>query len=506
MKKKTTTMIIAAAMIFCFTACQATPNQDVVVQKDDDRMIEKAESGENTTLSSLNIPPHYTNTWEAVDGKLHIEADADVNVPDTDTMPIVKVSMDLFTQQQVSDIFNYVFPDEKPMHMEQQIDTKETVRQQILSLKKMLSDEDFSNMSKEEIETQIATLEEYYNEVPESAPDVGVSDGTLQNGFGDTSYASLSVTDGKYQFVASTAITLADVASQGTTSNISYQSTSANRIYTDQPGCRWQLGSPDMPKEAMEKLTITYEEAERLCNEFLHSAGIEENFKVKNIKVVNNYHDSKESSFDYTYQLEYARAVNNIPLFVTSMAVGNDDEKYSFGWPYETLIFQVDNEGIALVEWKNPIKVGETVTQTASLKPFNEIMASFSNMMTSVYGGIIKTHFNNDIELDINIEDIELNLIRIREKNGGASEGLLVPAYSFYGNNKGIKDGEERYLPGGNAIVSMLNQVESGGSASEGGVTFSLWDNLGIKEKRENELLLVVNAIDGSIIDPAKGY
>ena len=82
--------------------------------------------------------------------------------------------------------------------------------------------------------------------------------------------------------------------------------------------------------------------------------------------------------------------------------------------------------------------------------------------------------------MDITIDTMQLGLVRVREKDGDGLTGLLVPAWIFYGNNRIIsEDGFTRY-------------DYSDGSASS-------WN-------KEPFPMLVINAVDGTIIDLSNGY
>ncbi|MBQ3131700.1 MAG: hypothetical protein IJC24_03230 [Clostridia bacterium] len=73
----------------------------------------------------------------------------------------------------------------------------------------------------------------------------------------------------------------------------------------------------------------------------------------------------------------------------------------------------------------------------------------------------------------ITVEEIRLELRRVREQNS-VTDGLLIPVWSFYGNQwQTMKDGSE-----------------PGRTGMEG----------------QRSCLLTINAVDGSIIDLAKGY
>lgn len=114
------------------------------------------------------------------------------------------------------------------------------------------------------------------------------------------------------------------------------------------------------------------------------------------------------------------------------------------------------------------------------------------------------TTFSGEVKLDVTVSEIRLCLLRIREKNAEQTEGVLIPAWVFYGQNKAtdIKSGEVRYLQG----ASVLTDSGAAGPMGEGGQKLSAF--LAASGAGENELvaLFAINGVDGSIIDLAKGY
>lgn len=131
------------AALFSLVACQATPEKPAVVKKDTERLIEQAAGTKETETGTTKIGvtqlgiPEGRATYETAElsGKLKITADAEVIVPDTDAMPIVKASQGLFTQEQITGMFNLLFPGEKPRIQYGQVETKADFQQYIMELK-----------------------------------------------------------------------------------------------------------------------------------------------------------------------------------------------------------------------------------------------------------------------------------------------------------------------------------------------------------------------------------
>lgn len=114
MKRKIATLLVIL-MVLSITACQATPEEIIVVQKDTERLVEQAKD-ENigTEVSELDLPEErYTYSNTAMEGQLVINVDAPVSLPASGKIPTARVAEKGFTQEQIYAFFNYLFGDEK---------------------------------------------------------------------------------------------------------------------------------------------------------------------------------------------------------------------------------------------------------------------------------------------------------------------------------------------------------------------------------------------------------
>lgn len=115
---------------------------------------------------------------------------------------------------------------------------------------------------------------------------------------------------------------------------------------------------------------------------------------------------------------------------LNTIAGGSTGSRFQISWNYEYICFTVDNNGIASVHWMSPIAVGDVVQENAVLKSFPEIMGVFEKMVRVQYEPMLNTRYP-DGNIEINVDDIELCLMRVREPNGDGTTGLLVPAWVF---------------------------------------------------------------------------
>ena len=132
------------------------------------------------------------------------------------------------------------------------------------------------------------------------------------------------------------------------------------------------------------------------------------------------------------------------------------------------------------MNWASPVQVGEIVQESARLKSFEEIIHVFETITKTIYEAGIDTYYDDQTEIEVNVDAIHLCLLRIREQNGKETEGLLVPAWIYYGHN----------------VLKQVENVSYDFSIGGGGTR---WQEAPI-------VLFAINAIDGSVIDMAKGY
>lgn len=113
----------------------------------------------------------------------------------------------------------------------------------------------------------------------------------------------------------------------------------------------------------------------------------------------------------------------------------------------------------------SPSDVTEIVNENVQLMDLNTMMDKAKNyMQLKISKASFDEDFSENEKISVEVNNIQLAMFRIKEKNKDSY--LMVPAWIFYGN-----------------VLDSKNQVI-----------------------RENEQLLVMNAIDGSSINILLGY
>jgi hypothetical protein len=226
--------------------------------------------------------------------------------------------------------------------------------------------------------------------------------------------------------------------------------------------------------------------------------------KGDSMAVINDIRNGKYDGqiADVQIDVKLSRYYNGVPVTTwsasgpTAMEQGavRDTNMYDYfrqNWPYETFSISVCKEGISNIEWSAPYEIIETVVEDSDMILFNDAVDIFERMYNIKYSGLnfeivesAKRLHNQELSItnDGEIYNVTLSLRRVSEQNS-KGRGLLVPVWDFYGI-----------------------------------VTSTTWENGAVRNKyytpREpsesffmsNEPLLTINAIDGTVIDLAKGY
>ena len=127
---------------------------------------------------------------------------------------------------------------------------------------------------------------------------------------------------------------------------------------------------------------------------------------------------------------------------------------------------RVDDNGIIGFAYQSPLKMLETTVSGAAMKPFSEIKDTFEKMAP-----MMTAHEISEFSVEVTVTKIELSYIRIAEKDS-FDTGYAVPVWGFCGTRTIVTDSGDRMEISG----SMQN------------------------------LLMSINAIDGSVIVPGAGY
>ncbi len=532
--------ILAVLLVaFMLAACQPTPETEFIVNKGDQpAMIDMAKGGDTDVVTAqksddgsgpaavdyramYGIPQRYEAAFSDREGKVTVRIDAPIEAP-TAPLPIVRVFAKDFDQATVTRIWNVLVSDTPMFEIVDgdNLNRRTRIKEELEFLYALLDDpaqmEAKLYASADEVLEEIASLQAEYNAVEDAAPkDAKRVDGTLWRrsvGFSDkpdvtTRLGLWAISgDGGVRFEVNNPIDSDEPIYEKTDGgwNVIQNDKRATLLYRrSSPVIDVNTGSrplfipfgtdvPEddpLPEEAKGCLSYPPKDAANKVRAFLEQAGLSDEFEVACIRLENNAGTLYERSGDgtipkpthYAYHIECVRTVSGAPCCVAEANVresrSGESTKtaYAPSWSYETMLFYLDDDGIYWFGWSTPLSVADTLNDFSKLKPFDEIAAIVENRLPLTYveevNRMLET-WENPPKLPavtLSIDRITLGLWRIAEQDK-LGQGLLVPVYCFYGTLEGTayQDGSPR--------------------------------------AEYNDLLFVINAVDGSVIDPEKGY
>ncbi len=503
MKKRYTVFLCAAALLLA--GCAKTPEADIVTRKNTEALTDKAAGGdENRKPLSENrgqAPEHYSWKYDNSAGTLHIRADADIILPESETVPMYRLSSTGFTQEQVTGLYDYLFEGRETYRIEEGGLTKSECERQIIDLRKRLEKLDQPGQDDTEghdDEWSVDDEREYlqgilderlamYEDLPEVSRDKKIAvDSTLMEQTGTderedgriyeviTHSLECRTDEGDSLYVESGSVDSSEF------SLLSYQRPGK---YTYSSGIGVPVDSGNADAKKSEGLPYTYQEARALADGAVQAAGITAKIVEADLLEGLTEHGkdggSPEGSGMYSaFQFQYTRTFEGISVAAIASEYVNE-EAFSLLWPYEKLRVVVSEAGIQEMEWEAPVSVAETVEKDVPVLSFADAAAVFEELAPLSCEGKIEKLSREETELsmDVAVDAVRLELMRVKS-DGSKREGLYVPAWVFYG------------------AETRNTYVSDPGSAGE------TWSDT----EPTPWIVLAVNAVDGTVIDQVEGY
>lgn len=466
---------LASIMTLSLAGCQKVPEGLVVAGKNNNRMLEAASGNEEEKKSiteMLNVPERMILSVTDEKGDVSVNVDADIILPDTDSIPVVRVSSRDFTQEEAD-----------------------------RSLAYFIGDAAFNDRYEEGYDSQEEKLTQWIEELSkETDPDKREE---LQQSIDKFKSAGIAVPDKPHEVLPASRVF--EQTEQGAAQITGYSKDGENHkylsilnnltenknmlLYTCEQKGYGDIGHeasyyPEASKGDFEKLglaaaeqmplTLSPEDAENKAAEALLALNISD-MELSSCEEVWGstflQGGTARQQERHAYRLEFVRSFGNTPLTYTEnninrSAVQIDErtgERLSASWPYERVRFIIDDTGIVEFLWESPYKVMEQTAQHTKLMPFEDIEAIFSKMILvahAQYG-----QYDTGVKLTFDIDQARLGMMRIQDKNSPET-GLIVPVWDFFGTMT---------LGGQELLTERISH-------------------------------LTINAIDGSIIDRTQGY
>jgi hypothetical protein len=488
--------LLAAATLLC--ACTGT-KEAVTVAKDGERLIEEAQTVQvsaSDTEQAQNAPSAgdsaYTTSFHGTTDAFTVNVDATPELPDTDSLPVVRVSAGEFDEQTANRFFQLLCGG-TDMYTRDQLMTKSVLDQEIAKTNKMIENgEDTDGYLKNTYLKELKNLYETASDTPgEPANGVAYRSMTSQGLDWDSfevhsQYPGSAKWNGK-SFWAQTNRVQTSSAEVGAQSSSSLNFSDLGIYPMYEPAVTAVVtGQTAAPQGS--NLSMSPVQAQQEAEELLNQAGVTD-MRVRAVYLASNFYTLTPGSdpdprgttdpeqAKYTYIVSFQRVVNGVAVTNpgASIASSGTGEDGSAEWWYERLEVQLNENGISRFYWVAPHTVGKIEVEQSKLLPLDEVEDLFQTMVQVKYEPMVlekDTYHITSMTLDVN--GITLSLQRVREGDS-VTEGLFIPVWNFWGTQTVV------YEDGTTVVRDSVN-----------GDTHPI-------------SLLTINAVDGSVIDMQKG-
>ena len=476
-------LLIVVMVLLCFTtACQPTPEEDTIVQKDNfEELIDitAKPTSQQTSIDNTDI------NWEnniikeypaGTSTNITVKVDASINALQ-DTASVFLVEPGEYDLDFAKRAVNYFLGDE----YYDDVFTKDDFMLKILPMQKAIQSMDDSSGSKSDAESYLDLYQYQYSNAPEdNVPGEIAFENTQFDYIGLKGYPYDGAVSELY--VGNGGMGYTDfyyVVQDGTKR---YKAT--NHIYSGTPAKGMNTAYEDAKKIADDAIYSLYGENMSLVQTDLYNAySIDETYGRGLDGLLNE-------SCDQCYMFTFTPIYGGLPQLYAPEAKNLDDMtdegvpmyqqkwdyEYSMKWPAQYVQVLVDNNGIVQFWGFSPTKISQTVNENVAMLSFDEIFERFKKNIfyCSVWS------YSGLEEVNINIDKIVFGMIRVPMKDNPDTY-YIIPAWQFAGSKTEMHEPDDfKDFP-----EEMREELKwANRDYSESGKTF-----------------LVLNALDGSIID-----
>lgn len=452
MSKKIILYVIIVVILLC--GCQPTPEEEIVVSKAGG-LVEEISKETDKPMEKLITPSIWVSNQEYYEGKLTVNINADIFVPDINQYSIYEVQPIGFTQSQTEKLIKVLLNDQ-PIKVASQRWTKSQLEELIVKVRANWESGDDMGMSDEEYERSVEDLEKRWVTAPTTIEKTDLE--THIESFSETGRIDVQGELGREK----PATLLILNAGRLQASKV---------LFKNNDGIAFNTISIDDLDLA---INISIEEAIKKAEKILAEIGIDY-MTVTSVNIGAAYDGEKDtiSDFPQCYLVNFTRSVNGVDTtFDYRDGDASNDKQYDIPWSYERKAIGIDDKGIVSFSWDGNAKITKTISESAMLMPFESIMDIFEKNM-----GIQYAYYNEDksiysVVYDINRITLGLTRIKVPE-----SRYILIPVWDFFGDRTIISTDHE-----GNKSEYKLNG------------------------DFRCESFLTINTIDGTLIDRSLGY
>ena len=482
--KRTCFLFIALLMaLSLLSACQPTPEVEPVAQKDTEALIEQVEVAEEGVADMAKAPEsrHITRALTEVSQKtgIDITIDADVVLPETDAIPVARVQnghQDMSVLENTWKILgdgSGMLEDFPRSYYEGQASMWMEYRE-AGNLDKYSSFEEM-DAAISELLAEAATKPAEPVFLPESPMDVMQTGEKLHDTYDCSEGAVNFYGWSDQETVYNMWLNATSGGGNGFTRDIEmdyelndYQN-SVNPLNIYLPAIERGEFRVQLPERSIE-------DAQAYAEQLLADIGITDFACVvaRIAPLIPRFFNEQQDVCPCAYELLFTRQVAGVNVTYNDVTdsggrLYRDTPDYTPSWGYERIQLLVDDAGVLYMAYPPLYEVTEIVTERAEILSLEEAVASFEQMIGYQYAAYETGQRELCDDAYLCIDEIRLGLTRIAEKNA-QQQGYLVPSWTFFGSYD-------------------LDGFWPDGEGHHG-----------------TEAILIVNALDGSIIDPDRGF
>ena len=398
MKRTLCILCALLAVLLPLSACQPTPEEDVVVNKGDGTM-EAAVAAPAAAPYRYEAPERWVETFTARDQTVRI--DAGVEVPDDEYHPVLLVERRSFDAQQAVDYYTALFGEGVELR-ENQYSYAEVLTDLQNTMKGMFVEIDPETGEQiwapyEGQEEEIARLQQLLAETPAEDTFVPLTAETMPFPLTE---GMLRLPDGSSRYVYCT----------GTLCRIrrfrSVVTHNENWVMQGE-------ATPGEPAHALENIRITEEEAVAMGDEVIAALGMADEMRVGSIIRARGIESYTYKVHGEGYLLTYVPSPEGTAAYCYERYFENNSlyfpegDEYARPWPQEVLEMLVTEDGVLALAWTVPQRVAGVANENVQLLPFEEIQQHIRDLINF---GAAERRYEND-EGDLLISRVVLGAV-----------------------------------------------------------------------------------------------
>lgn len=485
--KKWIYTLLSILLVLSMSACQPTPQKAVVVNKDTDKLIDKAtglaakakeakDTGKKL-VEVLGAPKTITKTLALKSSKMTVNINAAVDVSDLSALPTLRVAKKNISQSDIENLSSSLLGGASLYNINTATaQTKNEIKAEILRLKAKLAKS--SKSDKATIQSSIDKYEQIYKDSPESNELKKVPLSFTKKDGADLIEGITDHSDGKYKYFQAVNMSSANFFQVFYTCETAQYCMDKQNFYQPKGTGITSIGKSriDINKiNQLPALKTTKEQAQVMADNMVKSLELNGFTCALNQEVDGGTQLENDTMFlRHAYELQYVRTINGAAMTYADNAIGsndyrgsakntqrtkNSDTSYAASWAPESITFLIDDTGIVKFLWQSPVEVKNTITKNTALLPFSDISSVFDQM-------IFVNNAKETSKSTMTITKAKLGLMRVLEQS--KDTGLIIPVWDFFGSQT--------------------------------------WEGNNYKNDDPSYSFLTINAIDGSIINRGTGY